>query len=113
MNCDRFQNTTLPKVEFALNLGETDDASNVFAVLAFDKYRSVIQGFTGKNKLLFSQVPENAKVHIICVGVKNGKVVSCIKALQVGAEEVNGLQFVETTPENFKKEIASLRLRGS
>jgi hypothetical protein len=113
MNCDRFQNDNSPKVEFTLRMAEGENADNIFAVLAFDRYRSVMPGFAGKNKLLFRQVPENARVHIICVAVKNGKVVSCIKALQAGTEEVTGLQFEETTPESFKKQMASLRLKGS
>jgi hypothetical protein len=111
MNCDRFHNDQIPKVEFTLNLGEGEDANNFFSVLSFDKYRSVMQGSCGKNKLTFSKVPENANVHLICVGVKNGKILTCIKSLQVGTEEVSGLEFVETTPENFKAQLASLHLK--
>ena len=111
MNCDRFDNDLVPKVEFTLNLGEGEDANNFFFALSFDKYRSVLQGYSGQNKIRFSQVPDNANVHLICVGVKNGKTLCCIKSLQVGAEEVSGLEFVETTPENFKAQLAALRLR--
>ena len=111
MNCDRFENNRDPRIEFTLNLGEGEDANNFFSVLAFDKYRSVMQGYSGKNKLLFSQIPENADVHLVCVGVKDGKVLSCIKSLQAGKEEVNGLEFKETTPAEFKKQLASLHLK--
>ena len=111
MNCDRFQNNSDPKVEFTLNLGEAENVNNFFSVLAFDNYRSVMQGNCEKNKLLFSKIPLNANVHLICVGVKNGKILSCIKSLKVGREEVNGLQFEETTPKDFKNQIAALHLK--
>jgi hypothetical protein len=111
MNCDRFENDQSPKVEFTLNLGEGENADNFFSVLAFDKYRSVIQGYCGKNKLRFSQIPENANVHLVCVGVKDGKVLSCIQSFQAGKEEVNDLKFKETTPDDFKKQLALLHLK--
>ena len=111
MNCDRFQNNTDPKVEFTLNLGEEENAANFFSVLAFDNYRSVMQGYCGKNKLLFSGIPKYSNVHLVCVGVKNGKVLSCIKSMQVGTEEVKGLKFEETTPEKFMAQLAVLHLK--
>lgn len=111
MNCDRFQNNTDPKVEFTLNLGEGENAANFFSVLTFDKYKSVMPGLVANNKLQFSKIPENANVHLICVGVKNGKILSCIKSMKTGREEVSGLEFTETTPQEFKNQIASLHLK--
>ena len=70
-----------------------------------------MQGYCGKNKLLFSGIPKYSNVHLVCVGVKNGKVLSCIKSMQVGKEEVKDLKFEETTPEKFKAQLAALHLK--
>ncbi len=47
---------------------------------------------------------------MICLGVKDGKVMSCIQPLTVSAREVNNLVFEETTPEQFKQKLQALNL---
>ncbi len=113
INCDRFSDDRGPKVEFTLNLGAGYDARNFQSELVFTRYRSVMTGYYAANKLLFSKIPENEPVQLICVGVKDGKVLTCIQPLTVSAHEVNNLVFEETTPEQFRQKLRALNLSAN
>ena len=111
VNCDRFARDPRPKVAFTLNLGEGTDAHNFQAHLVFTRYESVMTGYYGSNKLLFDKIPDQEAVQLVCVGVKEGKVVACVQPLTTSAREVNNLHFEETTPEQFRSKLQSLGLR--
>ncbi len=108
-NCDRFGNTN-PRINYTLSVPETDGVQNLFSVLAFDRYRSVMQGYYGSGKLMFANVPKGEKVHVISVGVKDNQVVSCIQPFTINESE-NYIQFTETTPMAFREQLKELHLQ--
>lgn len=108
-NCDRFGNTT-PRINYTLNLTETNGVQNLFSVLAFDRYRSVLPGYAGPDKLMFMNVPKGEKVHVISVGVKDGQIVSCVQPFTISEYE-NELQYTETTPMRFREQLKELHLQ--
>ncbi len=108
INCDRFQNTPGERIEFTFDLGNDKNVSNFTTVLAFQKYRSVLNGVIAGGRVLFQKVPKNSKVYLISVGAKDGKIYSCIQPYMAENKIVSDLPFEETSPEQFKKKIAAL-----
>ncbi|HSC38048.1 MAG TPA: hypothetical protein VLD19_09265, partial [Chitinophagaceae bacterium] len=110
INCDRFLNDPGPKIQFTIDLGPGYEARNFQSSLVFARYRSVIPGYYSQSKLGYSQIPEGEPVHLICVGIKDGKVVACIHSFTTSAGEINSLHFEETTPEQFKQKLRDINL---
>lgn len=108
INCDRFQNTPGERIEFTFDLGDDKNVSNFTTVLAFQKYRSVLNGVIAGGRVLFQKIPKDAKVYLISVGAKDGKVYSCVQPYMSENKIVSDLPFEETSPEQFKKKIAAL-----
>lgn len=108
-NCDHFNNRG-PKTLFAFKPGEGFEATTMVSHLVFSKYRSVMSGAYKDNKITFGKVPKNEPVKIVCIGIKNGKVMACIQELNTDKEEIGDLAFVETTPEQFRKKLQALGL---
>ncbi len=108
-NCDKFNNN-VPKVLFAFNPGDGFDPGSMVSHIVFTKYKSVMAGTYKDNKIQFGRVPKNESVKIVCIGIKNGKVLACIQELNTDKEEIGTLAFEETTPAAFKQKLQSLRL---
>lgn len=108
INCDRFLTDSRPKVDFTLDLGEGFDAGNFISQLVFVKYQSVLNCVYSGSKVQFRGIPENEPVFIVSVGVKEGKVISCIYTLKTTGTTVTRLTFEETTPEAFRKKLETL-----
>jgi hypothetical protein len=106
MNCDRFSKEPGPKVNFTINLGE--GAENFVSQLVFTRFRSVMNCSYYGNRIRFANIPENEPVQLVSVGVRDGKIVSCIQSITTSAKEVNNLNFEETTPAEFRKKLESL-----
>ncbi|MEP6674330.1 MAG: hypothetical protein ABJA78_04220 [Ferruginibacter sp.] len=108
INCDHFLSNAIPKTEFVLNTGNALDDDGYSCNLVFKNYKSILRGYLKDGKFIFSNVPIDQPVQIVAVGMKNGKVFSCIQSLQTGNAVTNTLTFTATTPEIFSKKIASL-----
>jgi len=108
INCDRFYSDPRPRLNFTINPGQNCDTGQCISQLVFTRYCSVMEGYYRKNTWLFNGIPENEPVQLICVGVKNGKVVSCIQPLTTSVLEVNNLHFEATTPQEFKNKLKAL-----
>lgn len=108
-NCDKYNNSG-PKVRFAFKTGEGFEPSGMVAHLVFTRYKSVMSGTYKDNQIQFGRVPKNEAVKIVCIGIKNGKVMSCIRSLNTDQEEISDLVFQETTPGQFKQDLQSLNL---
>ncbi len=109
INCDKpFPGQGRP-VEFTINLGEGVEAGNFVTQLVFRRYRSMAAPVSyGGNKVRFRNIPLDEPVHLVTVGVIDGKVVSCIKALNVTREEITDLPLEETNSKEFRKNVAEL-----
>jgi|GEM_PF-1257039 len=108
-NCDKFNNSA-PKMLFAFNPGEGFDPGSMVSHIVFTNYKSVMAGTYKDNKIQFGRVPKNESVKIVCIGIKNGKVLACIQELNTDQEEIGNLAFEETTPVRFKQKLQSLSL---
>ncbi|HUP13960.1 MAG TPA: hypothetical protein VM187_17190, partial [Niastella sp.] len=112
-NCDRFSRERGPRVLFTFNPGEGFDAAGMVSHLIFDRYRSVLPGTYNENKILFGRIPKDEPVKLVCLGIKNGRVIACIQSLNVTETAISNLKkltFEETTPEEFKKKLQTLSL---
>lgn len=108
-NCDKTNNRG-PKTLFAFKPGEGFEPSTMVSHLVFTKYKSVLKGAYKDNKITFGRVTKDEPVKIVCIGIKDGKVMSCIQELTTDREEIGDLVFTETTPEQFRKKLQSLNL---
>ena len=80
--------------------------SRIFRSAVFPKFRQMVlqAAYTG-NKIQFSKIPDDEKVNLISVGVKDGKVVACVQEFRSSKEVQNNLVFEETTPEEFARKL--------
>jgi hypothetical protein len=108
-NCDKFNNQG-PKVLFAFKPGAGFDAGSMVSHVVFTRYKSVMAGAYNGNTISFGRVPKGETVKIVCIGIKNGKVMSCIQELNTDKEEIGNLAFEETTPEYFRQKLQTLNL---
>jgi hypothetical protein len=109
-NCDRFSGEPGPKVLFAVNPGDGYEPTTMVSHLVFSKFRSVLPGTYKDNKIVFGRVPKDESVKIVCVGIRNGRVMACIQPLNTISTEIKNLAFEETTPEQFKQKLQTLGL---
>ena len=93
-------------VEFAVNLNEA--ASDYFTVLVFHGIKSMMAGNVAGKKVIFSNVPAGEPVEVICIGVKDGKVVCARQSFKISSATIQDLQFEDITPEEFRKEAARM-----
>jgi hypothetical protein len=107
-NCDRFQNDPSPKIEITLRLEDGFDNTNFSSRLLFTRYRSVMPGNISKNNIRFFNIPENEPVQFISIGVKDGKVLTCVQQVTASQREINDLHFEELTPEQFKARVSKI-----
>ncbi|HEY4150194.1 MAG TPA: hypothetical protein VGM41_14745 [Chitinophagaceae bacterium] len=110
INCDRFENDPRPRVDFVVDPGPGINTSLLRSQLVFTRYQSLAQGYYHNNKLSYGKIPVGEKIQLVCLCVKNGKMVSCIRSITVSAHEINDLRFEETTPEQFKAKLIALNL---
>ncbi|MBO9566895.1 MAG: hypothetical protein J7621_29245 [Niastella sp.] len=108
-NCDKLNNRG-PRTLFAFKPGEGFEPSTMVSHLVFTKVKTVLKGSYKDNKITFGRVTKDEPVQIVCIGIKDGKVMSCIQELTTDREEIRDLVFTETTPEQFRKKLQSLNL---
>lgn len=109
-NCDKFnrQPDNTPNVLFAFNPGEGFERSSMVTHLVFTRYKSVIKGSYKGDKINFGRIPKNEPVKVLCLGVKNGQVMACIRDLNTSEGEIANLAFTATTPEEFKQQLQAV-----
>jgi hypothetical protein len=108
-NCDRFTNDPGPKVLFAYQPGPGFDAEAMVSNLVFTRYRSVLPGKNDNKQISFGRIPKGEPVQLVCIGVRNGRVVACIQPVTTG-QPIGDLAFEETTPEQFRKKLQTLNI---
>ncbi len=106
VNCDRFYKYDREKIDFFVNINDT--AQNYYTILVFDKIKSVMAGQGSGDRVLFPGIPKGMNVKVVSIGVKNGKTIATITPAKVSKDELIKLKFEETTPSDFRKQVASL-----
>lgn len=111
-NCDKYnrQPASTPNVLFAFNPGDGFERSSMVTHLVFTRYKSVIKGTFKADKINFGRIPQNEPVKVLCLGVKNGKIMACIQNLNTSKNEIANLTFAETTPEQFRQQLQELSI---
>ena len=106
INCDRFMN--FPKESITdLKFVNSEEYKDTYfhSILVFNKENVLLQGNYSNNKIVFQRIPKGQNVSLICIGVKDGKLITCIRNLIVGDTEITDLNFSETTPEELKEKL--------
>lgn len=106
INCDRFYNDNRPMINYVVNLPDT--ASLFSTLLVFDKIKSVMPGKLSGKRIIFSGVPEGESAKLISVGVRNSRTISALQNVVLSRQPLKSLQFEETDPSGFKKEVARM-----
>lgn len=109
-NCDKYNNIPGPRVLFTFKPGEGFEPNTMVSHLVFTRYKSIIKGNYKGDKIEFGRVPQNEPVKVVCIGIKNGKVMACIQELDTDREEIGQLAFKETSPEQFRQRLSDLAL---
>ena len=108
INCDRFLHDPSPKVEFAVT-GNAEEKVYC-AYLVFKDIKSVMPSYFMNNKCTFRDVPVGKEVTLITIGISNGKTICSIRNMKTGSGDIGGLQFLATSPQEFKRKMASMNL---
>ena len=106
INCDRFLNypeQATTKLNFLLN--EEFKDTYFHSILVFNKTNVLMQGNYANDKISFQRIPKGQSVSLVCIGIKNGKLITCIRNLIVQEPEISDLQFTETNPEELKEKL--------
>jgi hypothetical protein len=108
-NWDRFYSEPGRNIHFTIDLGQGVDARSFVSQLVFRRFKSVLQptSYSG-SKLSFTRIPINEPVELVSVGMKDGKIVSCIQTFRTTEEVQAGTVFEETTPEAFSQKLKKL-----
>lgn len=104
INCDRFYNDNREKIPYYVDLGDT--AANYYTILVFDRIKSMMTGYVGGNRVMFSNVPKGEPARVISVGIKDGKAIAAMEKVNLSTTPLTGLQFEETSPASFREQAA-------
>jgi hypothetical protein len=107
-NCDYFDKTKTTPINFAVNFDEEIIADKWVSHLVFTRLRSMIKGSNNGNQIQFRGIPDNEEVYVVCVGVKNGKMVSAVAPYNTSSRQVKMPVLEETTPEAFRQKLQVL-----
>jgi hypothetical protein len=109
INCDRYYKGANWLSELTINLGEGYDASQFVSILIYPRLPALINGnYTYDSRMRFNNLVKNEPAQLICVGVKDDKVVSSITSFTVGRDKPGTPVFEETTPESFRQKLKIL-----
>ena len=108
INCDRFYNDPAPKIQFFVS--DSSKTKIYLSYLVFDDIRSVMTNYGIGYQSFFYNIPEGKKATLICLGIKNGKTVYAMKKIVAEKKSITDIKFEETTPAEFRKQIAGLDL---
>jgi len=108
INCDRFSNDNLPKVEFTIS-GNKDEKIYC-SYLVFKDIKSVLPSYANNNKCTFYDVPEGKNVTLITLGISNGKTICSMRDMKTERGDISRMRFEETNPEKFKERLLAMKL---
>ena len=111
INCDRFYKYS--KSQLVNYTVQTTDSLSVYPymlpMVVFKKDNAVLRGYADKNgKVVFGKIPKNEDVTLVLVGVRDGKIFTCIQELTTTRKGAQELKFSETSPEAFSKQLKRL-----
>jgi hypothetical protein len=109
INCDRFLEYPSSRLTaYAFKAGAGFDHKNFQAILVFDKEKSVMQGYLQNDEVRFGNIPVGHTVHLICTGVRNGKMQVSMQTFVIEKFQKPRLLFEETDKDQFRQKLAQL-----
>lgn len=109
VNCDRFLDYPPSRLtKFTLNPGEGFEGTYFQSILVFEKEKAVMPGFWNNGLVNFVNLPVGHTVHLVCMGVKDGKMMTSMQTFVIDGKSNPALQFEETSPEQFREKMDRL-----
>jgi hypothetical protein len=108
INCDRYLKQAKRLSELAIHVGEGYDASQFVSMLIYPRLPTIGGGNYTGGKIHLRNLIVNEPVQLVCLGVKDDKVVSAITSFTVGQGEPPTPVFEEITPEAFRQKLKIL-----
>jgi hypothetical protein len=106
MNCDKFYERRMNRINYYVDI--IDKAENYYAMLVFKKMKGMITGQIINKRIVFFGVPEGESAIVVLMGIQNGKTVSAMQSVNLSKTPLSNLKFEETSPEEFKKQAATI-----
>jgi hypothetical protein len=108
INCDRLLAPGVPRVEFVIRCAPGEAAENGEYSFVVNSQQSIVRGRYVNGNILFGNLPSGISGQLICVSQQSGKVMSCVRPVQVVAGMALPLQFKETNPAEFRQQLAAM-----
>ena len=105
INCDRFVDNNIPKVNFSLKI---DGQGETIVNVVFHRYKSILPGIIEPNQISFKNVPMGEKITIVALKSVNNKILLAVKETVITDKEETDLVFQPVTMDLLKKEMEKL-----
>ncbi|HEV7782028.1 MAG TPA: hypothetical protein VGO58_12230 [Chitinophagaceae bacterium] len=106
INCDRFLSYPRSRLtDYVVRPGEGFEGTYFQAIIIFEKERAVMPGYWVNGQVHFVNLPVGHTVHVICAGVKDGKMHASMQTFVVDKFQKPQLKFEETDPEQFREKM--------
>jgi len=105
INCDRFVDNNIPKVNFSLKI---DGQGETIVNVVFHRYKSILPGIIEPNQISFKNVPMGEKITIVALKSVNNKILLAVKETVITDKEEIDLDFKSVTMDLLKSEMEKL-----
>jgi TonB family protein len=105
INCDRFYKTDDPKVDYIVNLENTND---IDIKIIFNKINSILTGSRKHTKYLFDSIPVGYNVTLVAIKYENDQYYLAVKKTTISKKEEPILVFKPVTMALLKEEMKKL-----
>jgi TonB family protein len=105
INCDRFYKDNNPKIDYLVNIGNTE---NVDIKIVFNEINSILTGWTNKGKYIFNNVPTGHSITLVAVKYENNQYYLAIKKTNITRNGESSLNFEPMTMSRLKTEMEKL-----
>ncbi len=108
ISSEQFITDNREKIDLVIELDQKFNASTFMSQIAFTNIKAIMPGNIEKNKLIFQNVPLGEDIYFISLGKIKEKYFSCVKKFTTSKQPITNIDFVETTAEQFKKQLEVL-----
>ncbi len=105
INCDRFYKTEDPKVNYIVNLENTND---IDIKIIFNKINSILIGSRKHTKYIFDHIPMGYNFTLVAIKYENDQYYLAIKKTTISKKEEPILEFKPLTMKLLKEEMKKL-----
>jgi hypothetical protein len=91
--------TMVPEVNF--------DNAFSYSMIVFKNNNVAMQCWSENGVIKSQRIPLGEQVTVVSIGVKQGKAFTCVKDITITREKQQ-LEFKESSPEDFKEQLARL-----